>query len=84
MPLIREAGINEAYFGIICIMNLCIVLLTPPVGNVLNVITGIAKIRFDQAARGVLPFLISHLVVLALLIAFPDLVIVPMNWFLGR
>ena len=84
MPLIRQAGINEAYFGIIFIMNLCIGLLTPPVGNVLNVITGIAKIRFDQAARGVLPFLISHVIVLALFIIFPDLVIVPMNWFLGR
>ena len=84
MPLIRQAGINEAYFGIVFIMNLCIGLLTPPVGNVLNVITGIAKIRFDQAVRGVLPFLLAHIFVLALLIAWPDLVIVPMNWFLGR
>ena len=84
MPLIREANINPAYFGILFIMNLCIGLLTPPVGNVLNVITGIAKIRFDQAARGVLPFLLAHIIVLALLIAFPSLVIVPMNFFLGR
>ena len=84
MPLIHKAGINPAYFGILFIMNLCIGLLTPPVGNVLNVITGIAKIRFDQAARGVLPFLIAHIVILALLIAFPKLVIVPMNFFLGR
>ncbi len=84
MPLVREAGINPAYFGILFIMNLCIGLLTPPVGNVLNVITGIAKIRFDQAARGVLPFLVAHVIVLALLIIFPDLLIVPMNWFLGR
>lgn len=84
MPLVREAGINPAYFGILFIMNLCIGLLTPPVGNVLNVITGIAKIRFDEAAKGVLPFLVAHVVVLALLIAFPDLLIVPMNWFLGR
>ena len=84
MPLIKQAGINPAYFGILFIMNLCIGLLTPPVGNVLNVITGVAKIRFDEAVRGVAPFIIAHVVVLAILVAWPDLVIVPMNFFLGR
>ena len=84
MPLIRQAGINEAYFGILFILNLCIGLITPPVGNVLNVITGIAKIKFDEAARGVFPYLCAHIVVLAILVAWPSLTIVPMRFIMGR
>ncbi|MCC8190451.1 MAG: TRAP transporter large permease subunit [Planctomycetes bacterium] len=82
MPLIRQANIDTAYFGILFILNLCIGLITPPVGNVLNVITGIARIRFDQAARGVFPFLLAHVIVLALLIAFPDIVLVPLRFLM--
>lgn len=84
MPLVRAAGINEAYFGILFILNLCIGLITPPVGNVLNVITGVANIKFDEAARGVFPYLCAHVVVLVILIAWPSLVIVPMQFFMGR
>ncbi|MCL2000385.1 MAG: TRAP transporter large permease subunit [Planctomycetes bacterium] len=84
MPLVRAAGINEAYFGILFILNLCIGLITPPVGNVLNVITGIAKIKFDEAVRGVFPYLLAHFAVLTLLIAWPNLIIVPMRIIMGR
>jgi TRAP-type C4-dicarboxylate transport system permease large subunit len=84
MPLIKMAGINEAYFGILFVLNLCIGLITPPVGNVLNVITGIAAIKFDEAARGVFPYLCAHIVVLAILLLWPDLTIVPMRFFMGR
>lgn len=84
MPLVRAAGINEAYFGILFILNLCIGLITPPVGNVLNVITGVAKIKFDEAARGVFPYLCAHVVVLVILTAWPSLVIVPMQFIMGR
>ncbi|GHU25552.1 dehydroascorbate transporter [Betaproteobacteria bacterium] len=84
MPLVRAAGINEAYFGILFVLNLCIGLITPPVGNVLNVITGVAKIKFDEAARGVFPYLCTHIVVLMILIAWPSLVITPMRFIMGR
>ncbi len=84
MPLVQVAGINEAYFGILFILNLCIALITPPVGNVLNVITGVAKISFADAATGVLPYLCVHIAVLILLVVWPDLTIVPMNFFMGR
>jgi TRAP-type C4-dicarboxylate transport system permease large subunit len=84
MPLVRQAGIDETYFGILFILNLCIGLITPPVGNVLNVITGIARIKFDEAAKGVFPYLCTHVVVLALLVAWPDLTIVPMRIITAR
>jgi TRAP-type C4-dicarboxylate transport system permease large subunit len=37
----------------------------------------------DRAFRGVLPFLVAQLFVLALLIAFPPLVLVPLKWMLS-
>ena len=83
MPLVKQAGIDPVYFGVLFIMNNAIGLITPPVGTVLNVVSGVAKISMDQAFRGVLPFLLAHLVVLFLLVAFPSLVLVPLKWMLS-
>ena len=82
MPIVKEAGINPVYFGVLFILNNAIGLLTPPVGTVLNVVAGVAKQPMDAVIKGVMPFLYSQLVLLGLLIAFPDLVLVPMKWFL--
>ncbi len=43
MPLVKEAGIDPIYFGVMFIINCSIGLITPPIGNVLNVISGVAK-----------------------------------------
>ncbi|MDP4366185.1 SLC13 family permease, partial [Escherichia coli] len=48
MPLVKEAGIDPVYFGIMFIINCSISLITPPVGNVLNVVCGVAKLKFDD------------------------------------
>jgi tripartite ATP-independent transporter DctM subunit len=83
MPVVKQAGIDPVYFGVLFIMNNAIGLITPPVGTVLNVVCGVAKISMDRAFRGVLPFLVAQLIVLALLIAFPSLVLVPLKWMLS-
>ena len=83
MPVVKQAGIDPVYFGVLFIMNNAIGLITPPVGTVLNVVCGVAKISMDRAFRGVLPFLVAQLFVLALLIAFPPLVLVPLKWMLS-
>jgi TRAP-type C4-dicarboxylate transport system permease large subunit len=83
MPLVKQAGIDPVYFGVLFIMNNAIGLITPPVGTVLNVVCGVAKISMDRAFWGVLPFLVAQLFVLALLIAFPPLVLVPLKWMLS-
>jgi TRAP-type transport system large permease protein len=83
MPLVKQAGIDPVYFGVLFIMNNAIGLITPPVGTVLNVVCGVAKISMDTAFRGVLPFLIAQLLVMFLLVAFPALVLVPMKWMLA-
>jgi TRAP-type C4-dicarboxylate transport system permease large subunit len=52
MPVIRAAGIDPVYFGVIFVMTTCIGLLTPPVGVVLNVVSGVARVPARQGDRG--------------------------------
>ncbi|MCE2878072.1 MAG: TRAP transporter large permease subunit [Comamonadaceae bacterium] len=84
MPLVREAGIDPVYFGVLFIINNAIGLLTPPVGTVLNVVCGVGRIPMHDVIRGVMPFLMSQVVVMGLLIAFPSLVMVPLKFLLAR
>jgi tripartite ATP-independent transporter DctM subunit len=81
MPIVYKAGIDPIYFGVLFIINNSIGLITPPVGTVLNVVCGVAKIRMDDIIRGVWPFMIAELIVLLLLVLFPPLVTVPALWF---
>ena len=83
MPIVKQAGIDPIYFGVLFIINNAIGLLTPPVGTVLNVVCGGPKIKMDDIIRGVWPFMIAQLLVLLLLILFPSLVIVPAPWLGG-
>lgn len=84
MPVVLKAGIDPVYFGVLFIMNNAIGLITPPVGTVLNVVSGVARITMDDAFKGVMPFFIAHLVVLFALVFFPQLVTVPLQWWMGR
>jgi tripartite ATP-independent transporter DctM subunit len=84
MPIIREAGIDPVYFGVLFIINNSIGLITPPVGTILNVVAGVAKIKLEDVVKGVWPFLIAELIVLLLLTLFPSLIIVPANFLAGR
>ena len=84
MPVVLKAGIDPVYFGVLFIMNNAIGLITPPVGTVLNVVSGVARISMDDAFKGVMPFFIAHLVVLFTLVFFPQIVTVPLQWWMGR
>ena len=80
MPIVKQAGIDPVYFGVLFIMNNAIGLITPPVGIVLNVICGVSKISMNELMKGLWPFLIAELAVLFLLVLFPALVLVPLRW----
>jgi tripartite ATP-independent transporter DctM subunit len=80
MPVVREAGIDPVYFGVLFIMNNAIGLITPPVGIVLNVICGVSKISMSELMKGLWPFLWAEVAVLFLLVLFPSLVLVPLKW----
>ncbi|MFA4912796.1 MAG: TRAP transporter large permease subunit [Comamonadaceae bacterium] len=80
MPIVVMAGIDPVYFGVMFIMNNCIGLLTPPVGVVLNVVSGVAKVPLGKVVVGVTPFLLTYIVLLFLFVLFPELITVPMRW----
>ena len=83
LPLVKMAGIDQIYFGLMFILNCSIGLLTPPVGNVLNVICGVGKVPMSVGVRGVGPFIVVYAVLLGLFIVFPELIIVPARWLGG-
>ncbi|MES2957475.1 MAG: TRAP transporter large permease subunit [Pseudomonadota bacterium] len=83
MPIIRQAGIDPVYFGVLFIINNSIGLVTPPVGTVLNVVAGVGRMKIDQVTKGVLPFMLAEFIILFLMVLFPQLVTVPAKWFGG-
>ena len=80
MPLVKAAGIDPVYFGVLFIINNSIGLVTPPVGTVLNVVAGVGRMRMDDVTRGVLPFMAIQFVVMFLMVMFPSIVMVPARW----
>ena len=81
MPVVKAAGIDPVYFGVLFIINNAIGLITPPVGTVLNTVAGVGKIRMDEVTRGVLPFMAVQFLFMFLMVLFPQLVTVPARWF---
>lgn len=73
-PVMARIGIDPVYFGVIMCINLGIGLVTPPVGTVLYVASGVANVTMSQLVRALLPFLLTLATVLILLILFPGLV----------
>ena len=83
MPIVKQAGIDPVYFGVLFIINNVIGLVTPPVGTVLNVVAGVGKMNMDDVTRGVLPFMLAEFAVMFLMVFFPWLVTGPARWFGG-
>ncbi|KQR62998.1 TRAP transporter large permease subunit [Acidovorax sp. Leaf160] len=83
MPVVKAAGIDPIYFGVLFIINNSIGLVTPPVGTVLNVVAGVARIRMDDVIRGVWPFMLAEFAMMFLMVAFPALVIWPARLLYG-
>lgn len=81
-PLIEQAGIDPYYFGLLFVLNLGIGVITPPVGTVLYVVCGIGNIKISTLVAKMAPFLIVEVLMLFLLLFFPSLSIVPMNFLM--
>jgi tripartite ATP-independent transporter DctM subunit len=82
IPVVKQAGIDVVYFGVVFVIAAAIGLITPPVGTTLNVICGVARIKMDEVIVGVIPFMIAETVVVALLTIFPALVLAPLRWIM--
>jgi TRAP-type transport system large permease protein len=81
MPLVKAAGIDPVYFGVLFVMNTAIGLITPPVGTVLNTVAGVGKVSMEEVVKGVWPFMLSQFALMYLMVMFPAIVMVPARWF---
>lgn len=73
-PIISALGFDPVWFGVIVVMVVELGLITPPIGMNVFVIKGIAKdVPLESIFRGVTPFVIAQLVLIAVLVAFPQI-----------
>lgn len=72
-PVAKGFGIDPLHFGIIVVVNLCIGLLTPPVGSCLFIGSSLAKISMEELLKPLWPFLIAEIVILFLITYVPQL-----------
>jgi C4-dicarboxylate transporter, DctM subunit len=71
-PVIRTLGFDPIWFGVIIVMTVELGLIHPPVGMNVFVIKSVIKdVNFATIFKGVLPFIVTDLVRLAILVAFP-------------
>ena len=71
-PVIKELGFDPIWFGVIIVMTVELGLIHPPVGMIVFVIKSvIEELNFSTIFAGVLPFILTDLVRLVILIAFP-------------
>lgn len=72
-PIIVDLGIDPIWYAVIFTLNMEIALITPPVGMVLYVMTGILKRPIGEIIQGVLPFVGVLIACLVVLMLFPGL-----------
>ena len=73
LPVARELGWDPVWFGIVVMINLAIGLFTPPVGINLYVAANVTRLPLERVAQGAVPFLLTALVGLVVVAAFPQM-----------
>lgn len=73
VPVVQSFGIDTVYFGIMVIFNLMIGILTPPMGTALFVVSKVGEMPSSTVIKGILPFMVPLLIMLALLTLFPEI-----------
>lgn len=70
-PIAVSLGIEPLHFGIVMVVNLNIALATPPLGACLFVASSVGKVRFEDVAWRILPFILVEVAVLAAVVYIP-------------
>ena len=73
--IVSAAGIDLVHFGLVMVFNLCIGLITPPVGILLYICAKFANITLEEESKELTPFLIASVVVLIIITVFPSTVL---------
>lgn len=73
LPVITSFGVDPLHFGIICILNITIGMLTPPVGMVLFALQNVSSLSFEKITKAMLPLLVVNMVALLIVTYCPPL-----------
>jgi tripartite ATP-independent transporter DctM subunit len=84
IPIVTKMGIDPLYFGVVMVFNLCIGLLTPPVGTVLFVGCGLSGHTIGELTRRLWPMILVLIGVLILITCVPETVTAIPKWYLNR
>ena len=74
-PLISKLGYDGVWFGVLTIMMLLTGLLTPPVGLLSFIVSGLTGVPLNKVYAGVTPFWLALIVAISLVIIFPEIVL---------
>lgn len=74
LPIVTGFGLDPIYFGVVLVVNLCIGLITPPVGTVLYVACGLSKQSMGDLVKPILGFISIMVAVLFLITYVPELI----------
>jgi len=82
LPIVETAGFNLIWFGVFLTKLLEIGMISPPMGMNVFVIKGVVgdKVSLGGIFQGILWFLMIDLVIGSILVAFPELVLIPVSW----
>ena len=75
IPTANALGIDLVHFGVMCVVNIMLGLVTPPYGLLLFIMTRIANVPLRDIVRDVLPFLYTMVASLLVITFFPDTVL---------
>ena len=75
IPTAQALGIDLVHFGVICVVNAMLGLITPPYGLLLFIVSSINKEPLGKIVRDLLPFLLALFVALAIITFVPDFVL---------
>ena len=74
-PLIIKLGYDGVWFGVLTIMMLLTGLLTPPVGLLSFIVSGLTNVPLNKVYAGVTPFWVALIFAISLVIIFPEIVL---------
>jgi TRAP-type C4-dicarboxylate transport system permease large subunit len=72
-PVALELGYDPVHLGIVICFNLCIGLITPPLGGCLMIVSTVTGVNYWALARAILPFVLVEIAVLAVLVLLPEI-----------
>lgn len=73
VPILNVLGVSLVQFGAIMVLNLGIGLITPPVGAVLYIGSGISGIRVEKLVKAMVPFYLMMIIALLLITYIPEI-----------